>query len=432
MGQAQFLRYEAFSLAAKKGKRSAFQIANEAMRVRGFCNHVLKPEPPEIIFGEDVRKVVSDFEQVKDSLRDRGGKKLRCDALVVLGGIIGGGDRPITQEFADDCVAHLKEEFGSSLRSVLLHRDEPPHEHLHFYCIPDHEHCKAFNIDSVHAGIKAKNECKGTAKQKDIAYKRAMQKVNERFYNNVSVKHGFLLKSVQRERIRDRNEYFQHKRQIDAIAGEKKMLKSKAKALKEKRIDLRIQNMQLINAQYSFERDFEENKLLKSELLRKQQALSMEKSALLALQQEAMSLKDDFKKRLTGFINGIIKKPNEIKDMIIKTLTSENEKIMSTLSELEETVDSLKSELKNALFNTNNLSKKYTKLETKNTNLVEKVSKLQELVSYLKESRLEALKHLNNDRLEDAKQSLTDKKNKEEDEKYAGYEPQTGLERMGD
>ena len=214
MALSQFHHQEAFSQVAKKGKRSTEQIVNEVMRVEGFCNHVKVHEEPEILFGCDPRKLVYEFREVSKFLVDRGGKKLRKDALWMVGGVISSGKREASEEWLKDTIEFLKREFGSSLRAIVRHKSSEAFDHIHYYLVPTYEQGKPFSIDQVHLGLKAKNECNGNSKQKDVAYKRAMQKLNERFYQAVSIKHGYALKSVRRERIKDRNEYFQYKRQF--------------------------------------------------------------------------------------------------------------------------------------------------------------------------------------------------------------------------
>lgn len=428
MALSQFHHQEAFSLIAKKGKRSAEQIANEAMRVKGYCNHVKVPEEPEILFGVDPRELVKDFKMNAKHLIDRGNKKLRKDALWVVGGVISSGKREASKEWIEDTIDLLKQEFGSSLKAIIRHKSDESFDHIHYYLVPEYEKGKPFSIDQVHVGLRAKNECKGNARQKDIVYKRAMQKLNERFYQSVSIKHGYALKSVRRERIQNRNEYFQYKRQLTSIEKENQRLKAKAYSLKDKNADLRIDNMYLVNDKHFFEQDKAKiSDLAKETEIRNQEVIKRE-NKLVVEEKNSSNLANKLKR----FIQEITENPNDFKNRIIFKLNKEREKLMNVLNEKLRLTNELEKELAKQVelnnLETEHFFKKLKQIEIERQEHNRLKSKFAKRVAGFSKCKKEALKHLYKGRVNEAMVALYEEGKQSESSGYMGFEAKTGHE----
>jgi len=427
--KSQFFKVAAYSSKSKNGKRSAQQIVNEAMRIAGFCNHVSKPKTPKILYGESPIDAVYKFESVKSKYVDKAARKLRKDGIFLLSGVISFPTLKVEGKLINDCITFLKEHYGSSLKSVIAHDDESEHFHLHFYCIPSADEQSVFSIESVHPGIFAKNHCKGTRNQKDVAYKRAMQQQNEVFYNKVSIKHGFLLKSVCRERISDRNEYFQHQRQIKAIKKETKRLKEKSTQLIEDHVDNRIENVHLVNQQHYLKQN--EQELREKNIVLDNRELKLQVKEHKNEKLEIIRAKQITKLRnlFTEYINKITTNPISVKDKIIIKLKKESNRLMKLISEHVTSNENLKSALLKKTRKNDELTHKLEKTEKENEKLKTDYFHFKDSLSELRTNRLNVLKLLKADKIKEAINHLTHNKyiKEEHDETgYAGHTPTLG------
>jgi hypothetical protein len=419
--KSQFFKVTAYSSKSKKGKRCAQQIANEAMRIAGFCNHVLSPEKPKILYGHSPVDVVNVFKNNKDSYKDKAGRVLRKDALFLLAGIISFPDRKVDESLIEDCIKFLEKHYGSALKSVLSHSDENDHFHLHFYCVPESDKEQVFSIETVHPGILAKNRCSGSQNQKDVVYKRAMQKQNEKFYNEVSLKHGYSLKSVSRERIQDRNEYFQHQRQISALTTESKRLKQKSKQLIEKHVDNRIENVHLVNQQHYLKQN--EQKLHEQTLLlvKREEKLQVKEQENAQLKITRVKQVTKLRSLFTDYINKITTNPISVKDKIIIKLKKEKVKFMKLINEQITSIENLKSALLKTKRENQSIQKKLDLSENKNSELSVDIIECKKALKAFKDSRLCVLKLIKSDKIDEAVQSLTFNRYLEESDEFQGY-----------
>ena len=118
-------------------KWSIHEIADEALRVEGACDHVKVPMPPTVLLGAGVREAVAHAEGWAAGMTDAQGRKLRKDGLCLLAGVISLPRSRIEEwpAFQQGALEWLKAKYGERLRCVVEHLDEA-HPHLHFYCVP--------------------------------------------------------------------------------------------------------------------------------------------------------------------------------------------------------------------------------------------------------------------------------------------------------
>ncbi|WP_281648580.1 hypothetical protein [Parendozoicomonas sp. Alg238-R29] len=245
-------------------------IIREASRQKGYCDHVDAPLEPVTLYGDDLFsleiKINNIYETYKNRVVQKSGKvavrKIREDQHVLLSGVASHPrlsedyfscdvTREMVSFWLENTIDFLKEEFGESLKSVILHLDEK-HPHVHFYCLPDYSY---ENIDgkeapiinplsSIHKGINARNHAereasknglKGTSKVKFVqeAFGKSMSEMQDRFHESVSMKHGHERFGPKRKRFKDSKEYNQYL--AGQIALEKDQYR-KIKYRKEKEI----------------------------------------------------------------------------------------------------------------------------------------------------------------------------------------------------
>lgn len=204
----QFVHVESYSRATPKkasstnkktGKSSSKSVGHcvsyivkEATRDAGSIPHIENPQAPAYVYGEPLEQLEGTCNAWAESLKDARGHALRKDALCLLAGIVS-APKDITSEawdaFQKDSVEWLKDKYGAALRTVVAHHDES-HPHLHFYVVPE----LGQRFESVHQGrmaaakVKAQGGLKGLQNQ---AYKAAMRKFQDEFYDAVGIKNGF-------------------------------------------------------------------------------------------------------------------------------------------------------------------------------------------------------------------------------------------------
>lgn len=204
MAGYQFIRVESYARLGSRQERSAGKkkparieakwsasdIAAEADRQPGACNHVEAPQPPTYHLGGPVSSVVAEAEAWATTQRDPRGRKLRSDSPVMLAGVVSlPADRlDDWPSFRDDTIAWLRTKYGDRLRCVVEHQDEA-HPHLHFYAVP----LPGESFDRLHEGRQAAAQAKATGAFKgdqNAAYRQAMQLFQDGFAQAVAEPHG--------------------------------------------------------------------------------------------------------------------------------------------------------------------------------------------------------------------------------------------------
>lgn len=204
-------------------KWSIRDIAAEAMREPDACRHVAAPKPPRLLHGVMPDKLEAMAEAYAATVTDAAGRKLRADGLCVAAGVVSlPADRADEwPAFRAATVAHLKQQYGKRLRSVIEHTDEE-HPHLHFYAIP----LNGERFEVLHAGRAAAAEAAKAGKAKgaqNAAYKAAMTAWQDEFYDSVSAGFGLARTGPKRQRL-TRAQWQARKAQLRADAQATKVV----------------------------------------------------------------------------------------------------------------------------------------------------------------------------------------------------------------
>ena len=193
---------------AKKSKWTARDVANEADRVVGNCDHVENPQPPKVLFGITPSQAVdfaeSEVEKETVVVKMKNGKeamrKVRDDKAILLAGVASypadGTDYDKWQALTLDW---LKNKYGGDLRSVVEHTDEE-HPHLHFYVVADKP---SQTREKHHDGHRAAKECVDTGYKKDAGkeYRSAMQQMLNKYWMDVGAVLGMARTGPKKTRL---------------------------------------------------------------------------------------------------------------------------------------------------------------------------------------------------------------------------------------
>ncbi len=201
----QFAHVESYSRRGSthggSAKRSAGEVAAEALRADGACPHVADPKPPTVLFGGTPADAVADAEAWAEQARDAKGRKYRADGLCLLAGVVSlpASDLDRWPAYRDAALAHLRETYGDRLRSAVEHTDEA-HPHFHFYVVPR----PGERFDDIHAGRKAaaaaaaRGELKG---EQNRAYVEAMRGWQNDLWTACGKAHGLTRFGPRRQRL---------------------------------------------------------------------------------------------------------------------------------------------------------------------------------------------------------------------------------------
>lgn len=209
----QFFRVEKYAVQAPRGKGGSniFNIAAEAARVHGFCDHVESPEAPNVIYGVNPilaaeiarewtkRQAGTFFHKPSQTIKKR---KFRDDRPSAMVGVISTPAHwrpgPMWLKFCEACRIWLKKRFDDRLRSIVEHRDERC-LHLHFWVVPREDE----PFSAIHVGVKAIEDVGQNAAKtiRDAAYKAAMKKLLDSFYEDVGQAFGLERATVRVKRV---------------------------------------------------------------------------------------------------------------------------------------------------------------------------------------------------------------------------------------
>jgi hypothetical protein len=244
---------------------SASDLLSEALRLEGHIPHVLKPEPPGILYAcndeirEDPLKVADLADDWARSVKEVTGRAHQKNSPVMANGVISFPRERMDDwpAFREACLIWLRKKYGERLKLVVEHATDEAHPHVHYFAIP----LKGESFGAVHEGYgesratrrtkieqtgknavdkKGRGFTKGASTGK--AYIDAMKGYQDDFHNKVG-KHFALArlgpqveKLSHAEAIRQRNE---RKAEADRLAAE--TLRDKADveliaALEERRV----------------------------------------------------------------------------------------------------------------------------------------------------------------------------------------------------
>ena len=193
---------------APKGKASARDVINEALRNDDHCNHVEAPQSPTYLVGDlgDMLTLLPEIERKAAAEKERTGKAPRKDMHVLLAGVasypraLADADPKGHERWEQATVKWLQKKYGDALRVVLRHEDEA-HPHIHFFVLDRHE----LNAKKLHDGYVAKAKA-STPKESVMAFNDAMRDYQSAFYAEVGHGVGLLRDGPKRKRM-DRPTY---------------------------------------------------------------------------------------------------------------------------------------------------------------------------------------------------------------------------------
>lgn len=229
----QFIHVETYKNQLNCDSEPALEsVVNEAMRVKGYCPHVVNPQCPEILYGIDPRDIPKIAIERAERARDKLGRRIRKDSPLMLAGIasIGSDSSVDLKDFIDLSIQFLRRKYGNNLMSVILHLDEP-HPHIHFYCVPSNTRGE-FKMSEIHDGIRARNQCSGGRKKKENAYKEAMRSFQDEYYTSVSAVLGMLRIGPKLQRL-SRKEWKAQKAQASILSESLRSARELQKKAKE-------------------------------------------------------------------------------------------------------------------------------------------------------------------------------------------------------
>lgn len=232
----QFTHIEAYSdKPSKRGKKksSAFSIVKEAERHPDSCPHISEPRPPKLMFGCMPSKALEIALDNASKGTDRKGRKVRKDALKLLAGVCSypiptadlHPDDPNLKKWLKLNHKFLLDTFGDNYRSCILHHDEK-FIHIHFYIVPPVDENGVFSISSVHPGIRARDTVGGTKiSKKNIAYKNAMRRYQDDYYEFVGKPCGLTRIGANRRRL-TRSEWRNEQEHAQRLADSMETIKN--------------------------------------------------------------------------------------------------------------------------------------------------------------------------------------------------------------
>ena len=333
----QFYHFDPYSRVESNSKmksgKSIYSVANEAERVKGYCEHVENPKMPDLLFGVPFSDVVKMAERYAENTIDSCGRAVRKNGFCAIFGVISAPhdmNEKIWREYKKDCIQYLKDYWGSNLKSIIEHTDEYfesdiekniksgiLHRHIHFGVVNE----TGVNFSYIHPGIKAKraadkaygiskkpNEMndeefvifkKKGRKAGDNAYRNAMKVVQDDFFTKVSDKFGLLRYGPKRLRLtRDEIKKRNHEKRLK----QKEIVKlaEQEEKIKEQSIEIEKSRIELENTRLEKEKIDEYNKEQKEELSIRKKEIKEREIAVYSKEQ----FKNDFEKGVNRFLKG--------------------------------------------------------------------------------------------------------------------------------
>jgi hypothetical protein len=237
----EFLHIESYGRKGAHKKNSSlrkanmYEIVDEMIRAPHACSHVSEPLPPLLVMGVAPQQALAVAAERADHAIDKIGRKLRCDAPVVIIGVVSWpallsdikNDASEMQSYLQWRAASLvwlQHRWGDKLKSVVEHHDEF-RPHLHFVVVPELNADRRLELDRLHPGVGAvKNIVKtgdDSQNQKKVSknktYKAAMAAMQDDYYDRVSAKFGLTRIGPRLQRL-TREQWKEQKRQAAALA----------------------------------------------------------------------------------------------------------------------------------------------------------------------------------------------------------------------
>lgn len=181
-------------------KWTVSDIAREADRHNQHIRHVLNPIPPILLKGIQLNELEEICDKMLEGVRTKDGKRVRKDTHVLLSAVYSLPispdnylqNRDYCHDFFNDAMLWHEHEYGP-IATAVMHLDESM-VHIHVMTLDK-------DARSLVAGWRAKRQAieeatakgvakAGTAGLGNIAFKREMQALQDRFFDQVGQKHG--------------------------------------------------------------------------------------------------------------------------------------------------------------------------------------------------------------------------------------------------
>lgn len=225
----QFIHVETYARTPAKNSKtraSAAAVFAEARREAGYCDHVASPRPPVRVYGQPLDRTETEVAALAAAARDKRGRPLRKDAPVLIAGVASyptasadlikaaPDERERYKKWKDATLQFLKNEYGDSLKTVILHVDEK-YPHLHFYVVPELKPDLSLNVGDLHRGKRAQLAAPEALRMK--AYKTAMREFQDDYQAVVGQACGLTRRGPGRRRL-TREAWLAEKQQAEELS----------------------------------------------------------------------------------------------------------------------------------------------------------------------------------------------------------------------
>lgn len=396
--------------SGKKAGHCVNYVVKEAIRDPDSIPHIKDPKPPIYHHGKPLEQLEDTCTAWLSSMKDAKGRAMRKDALCLVAGVASAPDDlddSAWGAFRDDVIGWLKNKYGERLETIIEHIDES-HKHLHFYVVP----LPGEKFEVIHQGktaaarSKEAGEVKG---QQNDAYKAAMRELQDEFYSDVGIIHGFTRIGPARRRL-TREEW--KLEQIHAAAAAAAIKKANEAIEHSKDQSENIKAAAQCEAHKIKEKARSEALSISQEALKKadeiQQKAEREgfNSGLNAVE------KMPWWKKIGAVISRAVRERDELREIVAKkeTLIEKAQRLLKSGSDANKKLREVEPELKAAkgeLLVTREKSKEADKLRVKNESLESALSS-----ERAKNQHLEALVEALNKQLEPEKPEIQQKAKK--------------------
>lgn len=224
----QFFHLETFADKPRKGTKrpSAEAVARECQRVEKSFPHISNMKPADLLYGIEPLEALNKVRELVKQCKDPLGRKIRSDAQIISFGVASikvestpeNWELPEVKKWLSDTQQFLKNRFGDSFVSLVKHTDEK-FCHVHFGIIPQLDQSGKLDLNTLHPGLSAQRSIKSASKKaKDFAYKEAMRRLQDEYFEQVGLGNGQLRYGPRRRRL-SRKEWHAQKRYAQLISN---------------------------------------------------------------------------------------------------------------------------------------------------------------------------------------------------------------------
>lgn len=211
--KSQFAHLEMWTAAGTnrgdKQRWSARDILKEMAREPGACGHVEQPETPIQLLGIKPMELADEIDSIAPKLKDSLGRSQQNRARVLCAAVFSypiprsEADSRDEEKWAGDTLQFARRFFGhDNIKSAVAHTDEK-YFHLHIAIVPPLRGSR-LAWEEVHPGLAAEHgirQISGDKKEARKQYFNALRTFQDRYFNEVSVKHGQSRTGPERRRL---------------------------------------------------------------------------------------------------------------------------------------------------------------------------------------------------------------------------------------